>query len=343
MRRFFWILKRSVTRRSTSVRLFLLIVVCALLMWGWLVADIAANALLPTVADQDLEHFQRTRNLRSYIENTQLLIEPSEVRCGDILVLVSSSPNHFEAREAIRSTWGSHLTTFFVLGIEGYTEDDLMVDNYLEAKLHGDIITYQFRDHYQNLTLKTGLMLEWTINRCSTSKFLFKTDDDVLVNPWKLKRIVEERPDDGLIGYLKTNNYLHRSTHNKWHIPSWLLRDDFVPGYLSGTGYLVNVKYIRLMLQAAYTVPIINLEDVYFTYLVANKTLGIKLAHERGLSPYKPWIPSGCLYWGSASSHSLTPEQIVRWGSRVIKLGAEYERDQSICSAFANYGEWLLY
>ncbi|XP_045513438.1 beta-1,3-galactosyltransferase 5-like isoform X2 [Pieris brassicae] len=239
MRRFNWI-SRLVPRRNSPYALFLLFVICVPLMWCWLMIDTVSSVILTTVAEEDLYHLQRNRNLKEYIDNIPVLIEPSKAPCGDILVLVTSSPGRFEARDAIRSTWGKHLVTLFVMGLDGYTEDDLMVDNYLEAKLHSDIIIYNFKDHYQNLTIKTGLMLEWTISRCSTSKFLFKTDDDVLVNPWKLRQIVEKNTENVLIGYRKSNTYLHRDTYSKWHIPRWLLQDDFVPHYLSGTGYLIN-------------------------------------------------------------------------------------------------------
>ncbi|XP_047506663.1 beta-1,3-galactosyltransferase 5-like [Pieris napi] len=339
MRRFNWI-SRLVPRRNSPYALFLLFVICVPLMWCWLMIDTVSSVLLTTVAEEDLYHLQRNRNLKEYIDNIPVLIEPSKDPCGDILVLVTSSPGRFEEREAIRSTWGKHLVTLFVMGLDGYTEDDVMVDNYLEAKLHSDIIIYNFKDHYQNLTIKTGLMLEWTISRCSSSKFLFKTDDDVLVNPWKLRQIVEENAENVLIGYLKSNTYLHRDTHSKWHIPRWLLQDDFVPHYLSGTGYLINVKYIKLMLHAAYSVPMINLEDVYFTYLVANKTLGFTLTHDRKLSPYKPWLPIDCFYWGLASIHSLIPSDIIKWGSCVIKMGGDNQNE--LCKSYENYSEWWL-
>ncbi|XP_038218431.1 beta-1,3-galactosyltransferase 5-like [Zerene cesonia] len=330
-----------VARRSNIARLSLALVVFIPLVWCWLTVDVVAWGLLPAEIVQDFDHLQRNRNLKEYMDDIQLLIEPSRAPCDGLLAVVTSSPHRFAQRDAIRATWGKGLTTLFLLGVNGGREEDLLVDNYIEAKLHRDMIIYQFNDHYQNLTLKTGLMMKWTLERCPSTNWLLKTDDDVLVNPWKMRKVVEGS-QDALIGYRKENNYLHRNPYNKWFVPKWLVRDDFVPHYLSGTGYLISVKYIQEILDTAYRLPMINLEDVYFTYLVANQTLGLKLTHDRRLSPYKPWLPISCLYWGLASTHSLTPEEILKWGSRLLEMGRDYENNKRVC-AFDSFSEWFLF
>ncbi|VVD01290.1 unnamed protein product, partial [Leptidea sinapis] len=322
--------------RRRVVNLVMLLLMAMPLIWCWGVLDTAARALLPSVQLQDLQHFRKNRSLKHYLDNIQLLIEPSSP-CVDhdipLLALVSSSPDNFEARDAIRKTWGKELPTFFLLGLNGYQEDDLTTDNYLEAKMNHDVIIYQFRDHYQNLTLKTALMLQWSSARCPAARFLLKTDDDVLVNPWAMRRIVEGSYDS-LIGYRKEHNKLHRVEYSKWYIPRWLLAEDYVPEYLSGTGYLINGKHIDDMLQAAHTVPLINLEDVYFTYLVAKLKLHLQLSHDRRLSPYRPWLPSVCLYWGLASIHSLSPKDIISWGEALMEIGTQYESGNRICDFY---------
>lgn len=76
----------------------------------------------------------------------------------------------------------------------------LQVDNYVEAKQHGDLVVFEFADSYHNLTLKTALMLQWALRRCPHAGFVLKTDDDVLVNPWALQRVVEDHADAKLVG-----------------------------------------------------------------------------------------------------------------------------------------------
>lgn len=49
---------------------------------------------------------------------------------------------------------------------------------------HGDVLQHDFIDSFVNLTLKTTFLMKWVLsNNCSTAKFVFKTDDDAVVNP----------------------------------------------------------------------------------------------------------------------------------------------------------------
>ncbi|CAH2097310.1 unnamed protein product [Euphydryas editha] len=334
-------------KKGIMVRIAFVILTLSSLILACLLAKITSIALLPPLPTQCLDHFRQNRSLKSYLDSIDVLIQPSSTVCSEqkdvpLVVLVTSSPNRFEQREAIRSTWAKYVPTYFILGLNGPVEDLMsdMVENYVEAKMYSDIIIYSFQDHYQNLTLKTALMLKWTLEHCPSALMLFKTDDDVIVNPWMMKRVLKETAGKDLVGYRKVNNYLHRDQYSKWYTPRWLQREDFVPEYLSGTGYLVNGKHIEKILNTALEVPMINLEDVYFTYLVAKLKLGLTLTHDYRLSPYKPWIGEDCMYSGLASAHSLTPQEILKaWAA--IEVVANTTR----CETFVNnfWNEWFLY
>ncbi|XP_046973694.1 beta-1,3-galactosyltransferase 5-like [Vanessa cardui] len=332
-------------KKGIMIRLAFIILTLSSLVSAWWLAGVTGEALLPPLPVQQLDHFRLNRNLKSYLDKIDVLIQPSSTVCSQkkdipVLVLVTSSPTRFEHREAIRSTWAKHLPTYFIMGLDGPTIEDLLVDNYVEAKKYSDVIIYNFQDHYQNLTLKTALMLKWTSERCPTGLMLFKTDDDVLVNPWMLKRVLHETAGRDLVGYRKMNNYLHRDEYSKWFAPRWLHRQDFISEYLSGTGYLINGKVIKKILETAFEVPMINLEDVYFTYLVAKLRLGLNLTHDHRLSPYRPVVNVGCLFAGLASAHSLAPREMRDSWSRV-----EAAAKSGFCDHFVDsyWSEWFLY
>ncbi|XP_045455779.1 beta-1,3-galactosyltransferase 5-like [Melitaea cinxia] len=311
---------------------YVILTLLSLVLACWL-AKFISRAMLPPLPV--LEHYKLNRNLKSYLENIEVVIEPSSTVCLDdkdipLLVLVTSSPTRFEQREAIRSTWGKYVPTYFILGLTGPIED-LMKNNYVEAKKYSDIIIYNFQDHYQNLTLKTALMLKWTTENCSPNMMMLKTDDDVIVNPWMMKRVLQENSGKDLVGYRMINNYVHRYQYSKYYIPRWLLKEDVIPEYLSGTGYLINGRHIEKILKTAYKVPMINLEDVYFTYLVSRLKLGLTLTHDYRLSPYKPWIGKDCMYSGLALAHSLTPREILKAWSAVEAIA-----DTKRCESFMN-------
>lgn len=94
------------------------------------------------------------------------------------------------------SCWFTHVKKM-TNGINLYK---FQTNNYIEAKEYSDIIVYDLLDDYQNLTLKTALMLQWTLQRCPSARFLYKIDDDMLINPWKLEEVLRDHAHAELTG-----------------------------------------------------------------------------------------------------------------------------------------------
>lgn len=67
----------------------------------------------------------------------------------------------------------------------------MQTDLHREHLDHNDIVQHSFIDSYANLTLKTGFMLKWLHTNCLDTKFVFKVDDDVFVNPVQLWNTLE--------------------------------------------------------------------------------------------------------------------------------------------------------
>ncbi|KAM3956619.1 beta-1,3-galactosyltransferase 5 [Aphomia sociella] len=327
-------------RRKQSLLILLFILAISMVVVSWWAAKASSEALLPPLPpQQNLEHLRKNRSLKSYFNNIQLLIEPSSSPCDGVeevplLILVTSPPIGFEQRSAIRKTWARYQPTYFVLGLNGPNVDEQLVDNYVEAKQHGDLIVFDFQEHYQNLSLKTALMLKWTLDRCPQAEFLFKTDDDVLVNPWMLKQVLKDNKDSQLLGYRINNTYLHRDEYSRWYVPRWLFRNDTIFEYLSGTGYFISGEYIKKILKAAFRVPIVNLEDIHYTYLVAKKNLGLTLSHDKRLSPYKPWFRIGCIYWHLATAHSINAEEITSIWPKLETIARELGVNRDVCKYY---------
>ena len=124
-----------------------------------------------------------------------LLIEPDRELCSSedklrLLVVIYSSPIHYERRKVIRRTWGRAFTAYpgvrFIFLI-GQSPKGLEQDIIKESQEHNDIVQEDFVDTFQNLTVKATFMFKWiTSNDCLTAKFLFKADDDTFVNPEQL-------------------------------------------------------------------------------------------------------------------------------------------------------------
>ena len=55
-----------------------------------------------------------------------------------------------------------------------------------EQAQHDDILVGDFEESFYNLTFKDSLLLTWSKNHCR-AKFIFKGDDDIFLNPFKLE------------------------------------------------------------------------------------------------------------------------------------------------------------
>lgn len=80
-----------------------------------------------------------------------------------LLLVVKSSPSNYERRELVRRTWGRErevqgalLRRLFLVGTAADPKEARKVNQLLamEARVHGDILQWDFHDSFFNLTLK---------------------------------------------------------------------------------------------------------------------------------------------------------------------------------------------
>jgi len=149
---------------------------------------------------------------KSSVNDGSIYCDPAHVK---VLALVTSSPVNFDARRAIRQTWGSKadltrrgIRLVFVLGWSGNEKTENLVAK--EAAEYGDIIEEDFLDSYHNLTLKSVAMLKWVNLTCSNEKgttgsfahYILKVDDDIFINVDRLLTVIHDLPNAKMIGRL---------------------------------------------------------------------------------------------------------------------------------------------
>lgn len=61
-----------------------------------------------------------------------------------------------------------------------------------ESSKYGDVIQEGFLDTYNNLTLKSVMLLKWVRSHCRHARYIMKTDDDMFVNLPRLIGFLEE-------------------------------------------------------------------------------------------------------------------------------------------------------
>ncbi len=89
-----------------------------------------------------------------------------------VVIIVPVAPQNFQARNAIRITWGSEelvrdklVLVLFLLGSQSGNET-LQEQLKNESVEYQDLLQSNFLDSYRNLTIKTLVMMEWLNRNC---------------------------------------------------------------------------------------------------------------------------------------------------------------------------------
>ena len=82
------------------------------------------------------------------------------------------------------------------------------------------MIVENFVDTYNNLTLKTLMLLKWVKNNCDSASFVMKTDDDIYINVENLVHFINHYPkqnlSNALLGQLVCGSEPVRDADSKW-------------------------------------------------------------------------------------------------------------------------------
>lgn len=265
--------------------------------------------------------FNVTRDIKVYVvpENETSLISGKEI-CQQspisLLIIIHSAPENFAQRSAIRETWASHnITTVKVAFLLGWSRNTSLQNSVEDESVEfQDVIQEDFIDSYNNLTVKSVMMLKWFTQKCPSAPFLMKTDDDMFINVEHLFLVLSKiRNSQILIGTLICKAKPILDSQNKWYTPKYIYHKTYYPNYLSGTAYLMSRDVARKLYSAALSTPIIHLEDVYITGICASKA-GIRPRNHPAFSYQHLGI--GCDS-EMITNHRLTPQQLHQvWSQR---------------------------
>ncbi|XP_055615968.1 uncharacterized protein LOC129762027 [Toxorhynchites rutilus septentrionalis] len=256
----------------------------------------------------------------------------------------TASPPHIEHNPASRGFRAKARASLFPAGGDvdpafnvREEELDALQERILnESEVHGDIIQESFIDSYNNLTLKTIMLLKWVNNNCDGRvKYIMKCDDDTFVNvpnllhvllggtvplykasiPFYDRNTVEVKSQKNrlvqvkrlLTGFLFCEAKPIADTSSKWYSPNYMYSKEYYPNYLSGTAYVMNMDAARLLYRTSLTTPIFHLEDVYLTGIVADR---VKLRRYHHPLFFYSYTKDPCALRGMISQHWLQPNDI---------------------------------
>uniref|UniRef100_A0A1I8I5Z5 Hexosyltransferase n=1 Tax=Macrostomum lignano TaxID=282301 RepID=A0A1I8I5Z5_9PLAT len=204
-----------------------------------------------------------------------------------LVAIVHSAVGNAAKRHLIRRTWasisnigGRRLATVFVVGRSADQDENRRLDK--ESEEFGDLVVANFRDHYRNLTYKNLYGIRWALEHCSGVRFVLKTDDDVLVNTFRLVEYISDR-------LLETRNFFYCMTAKqetrmsdpqyKWFVsPSeWPVQE--YPLHCKGLAYLFSADLLGPLHLCAQWRNYFWIDDIFVTGAVAHECLGAALLH----------------------------------------------------------------
>lgn len=234
-----------------------------------------------------------------------------------LLLFVKSSPENFERRQAIRSTWGnesyvSHelgviLKVVFVMGVHtDVTNSFLLQDLHEEHKNYGDLVQQEFLDTFHNLTIKLLLQFRWMHENCAHAHFMMSADDDVFVHMPNLVRYLQDlrrrNVRDHWVGHVHRGAPPIRSKNSKYFMPFDMYQWNSYPDYTAGAGYVISGDVAAKIYQATLSLNASMYIDDVFMGICAIAAGVSPQEHVyfsgEGRTPYHP-----CIYEKMITSH----------------------------------------
>ncbi|XP_016985840.2 beta-1,3-galactosyltransferase 1 [Drosophila rhopaloa] len=297
-----------------------------------------SKAFLTIAVCSYVHHFERRQNIRKLWGNTTDFNYSSFVKLHGHLKgkYLDVLPERLELYSEYLSGQGDSLKAsiriVFILGrrnLASLLENEAVAS---EAEKYNDVIQENFMDTYNNLTIKTIMLLKHISQSCvNSTAYFFKCDDDTFVNVPNLlhfllggtipvnevtanyhylktyrvtsarKRLTARR--EVMYGRQYCNVRPITNKYNKWYMPSYLFRGAVYPQYLCGSGYLLSIDVVPRLYKASLSTKLMHLEDLFVTGLCAEKA-GIKRTNHplfRTTYPYE-WDEQ-CALKGSFTMH----------------------------------------
>ncbi|XP_062256980.1 N-acetyllactosaminide beta-1,3-N-acetylglucosaminyltransferase 2 [Platichthys flesus] len=269
---------------------------------------------------KDLLLYMHCRSYPMMVDQPRICEEPPF-----LLLAIKSQVSHFDRRQAIRQSWGragvvSNQTVAVVFLLGNATawdhHPDLSSSLRDESLRHQDIIQWDYRDSFFNLTVKEVLFLEWIQIRCRSARFIFKGDDDVFVNTYRildfLKGLSEPKARDLFVGDVITEAGPHRDKKVKYFIPESMYVGKYPP-YAGGGGYLFSGDVAARLHTVSHRVPLYPIDDVYTGMCL--KKVGLGPEKHKGFRTFdieEKYRANPCAYKSLILVHPRTPQQMIQ-------------------------------
>lgn len=200
-----------------------------------------------------------------------------------LLILITSSPEHFRRRKAIRNTWcsgqGFHSSKAFqcVFMIAEHLAPEVNDKVRNETSDFKDILLGTYKDSYQNLTHKVLVGFHWSEQNC-LPQYILKTDDDCFVNVelfLAFLRLQETLTNlyAGRVFDEQDKREVIRDRLSKWAVTKEQYLPKYYPRYAGGPGYLLSRDVLQSFVSFSHRVKPFPVEDAYMGVLAEHLSI----------------------------------------------------------------------
>ncbi len=211
-----------------------------------------------------------------------------------IVIVVPSCRKNFMQRNLIRQTYGSIknvnnvriLAVVFMLGgIDARNAPKIDVSSLNAERIEfGDIIMGDFVDHYRNLSRKSIMAYDWLSTYCQEADLVVKTDDDVVVDIFKLTDELGKLTPDKIESFqfwcgVHGRQPIDRNRRSIYYVSYREYPKKTLPKHCAGLGYVTSMDMVRRIaneISKSFRNSICSHEDVFMTGIVPEKINFIK-------------------------------------------------------------------
>lgn len=224
--------------------------------------------------------------------NFEILIspEPCEKKTKIVLFGIKSLPKNWRRREAIRKTWlekkywikeGIEIKIVFILGLPSENE---LEDLELEVEEHDDLLVLNFTESHYHLPFKDVAFMNYFTENCAFVDFVFKGDDDIVLNPFLFGKIIKSLKTDEGMGCYGYPEITVRRPDTKYFMPGELFPNSTYPPFFAGAASVVGREFLLKTIEEIKNVPPVPIDDVWMGMLMKKAGLNSKMINNEDIS-----------------------------------------------------------
>lgn len=279
----------------------------------------------PTTGLLDLPNFLHLLTPRNVCQNTSIRY----------IQIVTSYAGEVTARSALRRAYPSEelqklgIQRVFLLAktknaLTDVTQHALQDEN----RRFGDLLQGNFMESYRNLTYKHAMGLKWSSAACPHADFIFKMDDDIVVDLYQIVQLLEpyKNPTFDFLGYVFDQVRPIRMKANKWYVTKGEYSRNYYPKFVSGWFYVTTPASAAKIVEQASHLRYFWIDDVFLTGVVAEliESKYVNIGHRFTTYPE---------YLDCCISHNVSCEFLVGPSGGDFDLQLRFQQHAKRCSA----------